>query len=89
VSLRIRLGFVSAVSATNAWAVGERDSNSFVRRTLIAHFAGGKWSVVSSPNSGTGANRLFGVTTPTGTNVWAVGSAVHPIGSTGLIEHGC
>jgi hypothetical protein len=80
---------VSALSASNAWAVGERDSSSFVRRTLIAHFSGGAWSVVASPNSGTGANRLFGVATPSGTNVWAVGSASHSIGSTGLVEHGC
>ncbi|MFL5799170.1 MAG: hypothetical protein ACJ77A_14720 [Actinomycetota bacterium] len=80
---------VSAVAAGNAWAVGERDSNSFVRRTLLAHFSSGSWSVVSSPNSGTAANRLFGVATPTGMNIWAVGTANHPIGSTGLVEHGC
>jgi hypothetical protein len=80
---------VSAVSAGNAWAVGERENDSFVRRTLIAHFSSGSWSVVSSPNSGTADNRLSGVATPTGTNIWSVGTAGHPIGSTGLIEHGC
>ncbi len=80
---------VSAVSATNAWAVGERENDSFVRRTLIAHFAGGSWSVVASPNSGTSDNRLFGVEAPKATNVWAVGTASHPVGSTGLIERGC
>jgi hypothetical protein len=80
---------ISAVSATNAWAVGEFDSNRFVRRTLIAHFSNGSWKVVPSPNSGTGDNRLFGVATPSRTNVWSVGTANHPIGSTGLVEHSC
>jgi hypothetical protein len=78
---------VSAVSAGNAWAVGERDGSNFVRRTLVAHFEGGTWHVVASPNAGAGNNRLFGVATPSGTNVWGVGTANHPIGSTGLIEH--
>jgi hypothetical protein len=80
---------ISALSATNAWAVGEYDSNSFIRRTLIAHFTNGTWKRVASPNSGTGHNRLYGVATPSGTNVWTVGTANHPIGSTGLIEHSC
>ncbi|HXJ65981.1 MAG TPA: hypothetical protein VNN79_19655 [Actinomycetota bacterium] len=80
---------ISAVSATNAWAVGEYDSNSFVRRTLVAHFSNGSWKVVASPNRGTDDNRLFGVDMPSGTNVWTVGTANHPIGSTGLIEHNC
>jgi hypothetical protein len=81
------LNDVSAVSAGNAWAVGERENDSFVRRTLVEHFEGGAWHVVASPNVGSGDNRLFGVTTPSGTNVWAAGTAGHPIGSTGLIEH--
>ena len=80
---------ISALSATNAWAVGERETSSFVRRTLIAHFTNGSWKVVASPNSGTGHNRLLGVDTPSGTNVWTVGTASHPIGSNGLIEHSC
>lgn len=80
---------VSALSANNAWAVGERESSSFVRRTLIAHFSGGEWRVVPSPNAGSGANRLFGVATPSATNVWAIGTSSHPIGSAGLIAHGC
>jgi hypothetical protein len=83
------LNDVSALSAGNAWAVGEHENASFVRRTLVEHFANGHWSVVSSPNSGTGDNKLFGVETPTSTRVWAVGTASHPIGSTGLILRGC
>jgi hypothetical protein len=78
---------VSAVSAGNAWAVGERDGSTLERRTLVEHFEGGNWHVVTSPNVGSHANRLFGVATPSGTNVWAVGTANHAIGSTGLIVH--
>jgi len=81
---------ISAISATNAWAVGERETSSFVRRTLIAHFTNGTWKVVRSPNSGTGHNELFGVgPAPSGSGLWTVGRASHPIGSTGLIENGC
>ena len=83
------LNDVSALSAGNAWAVGEFENSSFVRRTLVEHFANGHWSVVGSPNSGTGDNHLYGVETPTSTRVWAVGTASHPIGSTGLILRGC
>jgi hypothetical protein len=79
---------ISAISATNAWAVGERETSSFVRRTLIAHFTNGTWEVVPSPNSGTGHNELFGVgPPPSGSGLWTVGTASHPIGSTGLIEN--
>jgi hypothetical protein len=80
---------VAALSATNAWAVGERETSQFVRRTLVAHFTNGTWTVVPSPNLGSGDNQLFGVAAPAGTNVWTVGTASHPIGSSGLIEHGC
>ena len=80
---------VSAVSATNAWAVGEHEASNFTRRTLDEHFTNRAWTAVRSPNSGTGDNRLFGVDAVTGTNVWAVGTASHPIGSTGLILLGC
>ncbi len=80
---------VSGVSATIAWAVGEHEDSSFTRRTLVERFTNGAWSVVGSPNSGSSDNRLFGVDAVTGTNVWAVGKASHPIGSTGLILHGC
>ncbi len=79
----------ASVSGTNVWAVGERETSSFVRRTLIAHFTNGTWNVVASPNSGTGHNELFGVAAPSITNVWTVGTASHPIGSTGLVEHTC
>jgi hypothetical protein len=80
---------VGGVSATLAWAVGEHDSNANVRRTLVEHFTNGSWDVVASPNSGSGDNQLFAVDAVTNTNVWAVGKASHPIGSTGLILHGC
>ena len=81
---------ISALSATNAWAVGERETSNFVRRTLIAHFTNGAWKVIASPNSGTGHNELFGVAPPhPATGLWTVGTAAHPIGSTGLIEYSC
>lgn len=67
---------VSAVASDNVWAVGEYVSGT--TRTLIMHWNGSEWSTVSSPNVGTGTNRLYGVaaTAPGQSNevfVWAVG----------------
>jgi hypothetical protein len=80
---------VSALSASNAWTVGEHENASFVRRTTIAHFTSGSWHVVASPNASTKNNQLFGVAAVRATNIWAVGTTQRSIGSAGLIEHGC
>ena len=69
--------------------MGEHENASFVRRTTIAHFANGSWHIIASPNASTKNNTLNGVAAVRATNVWAVGTAQHPIGSSGLIEHGC
>jgi hypothetical protein len=61
---------VTAVSATNVWAVGGR---GFTDRTLTLHWNGTRWKVVKSPNVGTMQNGLWGVTATSGSNVWAVG----------------
>src|SRR5205085_9470439 len=42
---------VAAVSATDVWAVGQyRDASTGSDHTLIEHWNGSQWSVVSSPN---------------------------------------
>jgi len=55
---------VSAVSATDAWAVGGRSTSSGrIGDTLIEHWNGKRWSVVASPNpvGFTPANTAFNV----------------------------
>lgn len=80
---------VAGVSANNAWAVGATGSASQgPLQTLIEHWNGTQWSIVSSPNSQFPINQLRGVTAISSSNVWAVGSASVLGGATDtLIEH--
>jgi hypothetical protein len=75
---------VDALSSTDAWAVGLGDSTSLSSgHTLILHWNGRRWSVVPSPNTGSGFAELNGVAALSPTDVWAVGSRQ---GHT-LVEH--
>src|ERR1700726_1313658 len=84
---------ISAVSASNLWAVGEyattESSGTIVGRTLIEHWNGFKWRSIASPNNGSGHNALNSVTAISATNIWAVGEYLNT--NTGtyqtLIEH--
>jgi len=67
------LNGIAASSANKIWAVGEQTNNSNVTQTLIEQWNGTQWSVVSSPNPGTGGGFLFGVTSLSSSNAWAVG----------------
>jgi hypothetical protein len=69
------LSSIAVVSANDIWAVGEY-GNSFSgpTKTLIEHWNGSSWSIVSSPNVGTGDNVLYGVSAISTSDVWAVGS---------------
>ena len=76
----------SAISSNNVWAVGDSittTSKSGVAQTMIEHWNGNHWNLVSSPNVGTGDNDLYGVSAISANNVWAVGQSS---GNT-LIEH--
>jgi hypothetical protein len=75
---------VSAVSATDIWAVGfTNDGNGFESQsfTLILHFDGTSWQVVTSPNpvpdpnpgNYAASNELYGVRAISANDVWAVG----------------
>jgi hypothetical protein len=69
---------VAAVSANDVWAVGTRGH----RRTLIEHWNGSRWSVVSSPNvSGKRKhNHLVGVDAVSSSAALAVGYTIYPPG---------
>lgn len=77
-----RLNAVSAISATNVWAVGFTSTGS-TQNTLIEHWNGVKWSVVPSP--ATNIAFLSGIAAVSPSNIWAVGAA-NTFGQT-LIEH--
>jgi hypothetical protein len=65
------LAAVAVRSANDAWAVGFFDDVTGsipTRRTLIEHWNGTAWSVVASPNAGTGDNWLTAAVTPPGSS---------------------
>ena len=74
---------VAALSATNAWAVGQTGlaSEGTGQRTLIEHWDGTSWARVASPDlPGASSDYLRGMTVVAANNAWAVGSATMPDG---------
>ena len=83
---------VTAPSANDAWAVGwsqDPGGPQYVKRTLIQHFNGSSWDIVSSPNQrGDTLSQLFSVAAVSANNVWAVGSSNNgSLPSRTLIQH--
>ena len=80
---------VSAVSGTDAWAVGDSQLGvgSGPLRTLILHWDGTAWSPVSSPSPGPASNVLNGVSADSATDAWAVGYYVSKSVRDALILH--
>jgi hypothetical protein len=68
---------VSAISATDAWAVGYYYTPGTNARTLTEHWNGTAWSIVPSPVPGQ-QNMLNGVTAVSATDAWAVGFLYPP-----------
>ena len=67
------LSGVTCVSDSDCWAVGH-SYNGLFRQTLIEHWDGGAWSVVSSPNAiGPLDTYLSRVACASATECWAVG----------------
>jgi len=78
---------VAAVTTTDVWAVGTFAlTGSGIAQTLIEHWDGTSWSVVSSPNASTQTNELAGVTAVSANDIWAVGQFNNGTGPQTLIE---
>jgi hypothetical protein len=87
------LGGVVALAPDNVWAVGFSTASTqpppgeydVPTETLIEHYDGTSWSVVTSPNVGPNSqyqsNRLLGVTAVSPTDIWAFGSYFAASGS--------
>jgi hypothetical protein len=81
-SLNSVLNGVAAVSSNDAWAVGSYFINQFDTNTLIEHWNGSRWSIVSSPSPGpTTLLRVAAVVSST--DIWAIGNN----GLLPLVEH--
>src|SRR2546421_2756535 len=78
---------VTAVSATNVWAVGFDVNTSLVTQTLVEHWNGSIWSVVKSPSPGPGNNQLLSVTAVSTKDIWAVGFTSNSTNDQNLIQH--
>jgi hypothetical protein len=61
------------IAANDVWDVGGSDGE-----TLVEHWDGSIWSVVPSPNVGTGGNSLSGVAVVGANDVWTVGNSCCP-----------
>ncbi|MGI8890332.1 MAG: hypothetical protein ACR2G0_06050 [Chthoniobacterales bacterium] len=62
---------IAVLNDRNVWSVGRQINGS--NQTLIEHWDGRSWSVVSSPNPFPSLNILNGVTALAPDNLWAVG----------------
>ena len=78
---------VAVVSASDVWAVGYYYSGFNPALTLVEHWNGTAWSIVSNPNPGTGDNVLYGVAAVSAGDVWAVGSYSTTTAVQTLVEH--
>jgi len=63
---------VACTSASDCWAVGDYASGSGVFQTLIEHWNGNSWTIVSSPNP-SADSELLGVTCASAAQCWATG----------------
>ncbi len=86
------LNGVAALSDTNVWTVGDYSSttDNNVDHTLIEHWNGTAWSLITSPNAGTMSNQLLAVSGDSTSDVWAVGdfaTSSTAEGNRTLIEH--
>jgi hypothetical protein len=66
------LSGVTCSSSSDCWAVGAYIGSSGANETLIEHWDGTAWSIVSSPNNGR-STTLKGVTCASSSDCWAVG----------------
>ncbi len=64
---------LDVVAVNDVWAVGYFIQGE-THRTHIQHWDGNAWSVVSSPNVGSGGNSLAAIDSLSASSIWAVGS---------------
>lgn len=79
---------VQALSSTDVWAVGYHGvAGGGQRRTLIEHWNGSSWSVVSSVDPASMSNSLLAVSGTSADDVWAAGDNSDGRGYSPLLEH--
>ena len=82
-----QLQSMACAGAGDCWAVGDYSDANGAHHGLIEHYAGGSWTLVSSPTpaAGDGDINLEGVTCVNADECWAVGGgALEATGSSGV-----
>jgi hypothetical protein len=79
---------VSAISPSDAWAVGGSGGPEDPPHALYEHFDGSSWTAVEGPSPGALVNQLLGVDEMSATDVWAVGRVDDGSGDRPLLVHG-
>jgi hypothetical protein len=77
----------AGTSSKDIWAVGRSKASSEVKRTLIEHWNGSSWKIVSSPNFNGEGDGLDAVAAVSASDAWAVGSATLNGTPQSLTEH--
>jgi hypothetical protein len=70
------LSGVAAIAPNDVWAAGSLSSHQPHPTTLIEHWNGSQWSIVTSPNPGPLSDTLSAVAAVAANDVWAVGESV-------------
>ncbi len=86
-SLSDSLSGVIAINANNIWAVGSYYNAANFQQTLVEHWDGISWNVVSSPNIASVFNGLATISAISATDIWAVGNYSATKGYQTLVEH--
>jgi hypothetical protein len=82
------LNGVVAFASNNVYAAGFQTASNGASLTLIEHWDGTSWSVVSSPNKNQTGNVLSSISGTSPTDIWAVGNNVAPnVPVKTLVEH--
>jgi hypothetical protein len=68
---------VVALAPNNAWAVGDDTLNFASSQTLVEHWDGTQWSVVTSPSIASQENQLSSISALSANDIWAAGSATN------------
>lgn len=80
------LNSITGVAANDIWAVGSSGDGNFGEETLVEHWNGINWRMMSSPNEGDRLNTLYGVSAVSASDIWAVGSRNGSIGGISLSQ---
>lgn len=86
---RTQLNSITALSATDIWAVGQQQKSSGALVPLAEHWDGKSWSIVPTA-AGNPTSFLIAVSADSPNDAWAVGYQVKPgtrNQATGLVEH--